>query len=162
MTIQPPFKPADAIIGERSRTLYTIWKNLAGNRLAPKRKEITLGLVGNLSSWMWTADVVDKGADFRFSLAGDRLTQFLGIYRVGSLLSEIPSSPFFERARLLYTYCVEHKQPVAIGPVRSSYEGREHWETEFVVLPLSEDGKNVTGLMGVFDLWPVGTKTETC
>jgi hypothetical protein len=161
MSLQSPLKSADAIVGEKSRAIYALWKNLTGNRMAPKRKEITLDLVGNLTPWMWTVDVVDNGADFRSRLVGDRLAQFFGKRLTGSLLSELPNNLFFERVRHIMTHCVEHKQPVAMGPIRSGYEDKDHWETEVVVLPLSEDGENVTCLIGVLELWPIGTKTET-
>ena len=160
MTLQKPLKSVNAIVGEKSRTIYALWKKLAGNRMAPKRKEITLALVGNLSSWMWTADVVDNGADFRFRLVGDRLAQFFERRVIGLLLSEFPNNPFFERTRQAITYCVKHKQPIAAGSARSSYENKDHWETEAIVLPLSEDGENVTSLMGVFDFWPACPEIE--
>ncbi len=136
--------------------LYEIWKNLAGTRLAPRREEITLGLVRSLTPWLWTADVIDDGADFRFRLAGDRVAQFYGQPITGSPLSEFPNAPFFERVRQMLTSCVEQRQPIAFGPVRSSREGKEHWVVEAVVLPLSEDGKTINCLIGALELWPAG------
>jgi hypothetical protein len=162
MTKQTILKGPDALVGEKSQALHVLWKNLAGDRLAPKREEITLSLVKNLIPWLWTADVVDNGADFRFRLVGDRLIQFFGKRFSGMLLSEFPDSIFFERVKQIFTYCVEHKQPTAIGPVRSSYENKDHWETEAIALPLSDDGENVTGLIGVFELWPIGTNSTVC
>jgi hypothetical protein len=113
--------------------------------------------VRNLAPWLWAVDVIDDGADFRFRLAGDNIAQFLEGLHAGMLLSELPQSPFYERLRQTLAHCVEHKQPVAVGPIRSGYEGKEHWEMEAVVLPLSEDGKIINCLMGAMELWPVGT-----
>ncbi len=151
------FKSADAIVGEKPRALHALWEKLAGDRLAPKREEITLSLARNLTPWLWTIDVVDGGADFRFRLAGDRIIQFLGEHHPGTLLSGLPKNPFYERIRHTLAHCVEHKRPVAFGPVRSEYGGKEHWEIEAVALPLSEDGKTVSCVIGAIELWPVGT-----
>ena len=150
-------KAVDAIGGERCRSLYDIWHTLTNGRVAPRREEITLGHVRKLTPWMWVIDVVDSGADFRFRLAGDRVVQFLGRRHGDARLSEFPKNVFFERMKRTLSHCVEHKRPVAIGPVRSGYEGKEHWEVEFVMLPLSEDGETVTSLMGIMELWPIGT-----
>ncbi|MGA7673497.1 MAG: PAS domain-containing protein [Rhizomicrobium sp.] len=150
-------KGPDAIVGEKSRALHALWRKLTGDRLAPKREEITLSLVRNLTPWLWTVDVVDNGADFRFRLTGDRVTQFLDGCHAGMLLSELPINLFFERLRHTLAHCVEHRRPVAVGPVRSGYEGKEHWEVEAVVLPLSEDGKTINCLMGAMEIWPIGS-----
>jgi len=151
------FKNPDAIIGHKSKALYEIWKSLTGGRVAPKREEITLGLVRNLTPWLWTADVIDNGADFRFRMAGDRIAQFYGQPLAGSPISELPNNPFLERVKQVLTYCVKDKRPVALGPIRSRREGKEHWEIEAVVVPLSEDGKTINCLMGTMELWPTGT-----
>ena len=154
-------KGPDAIVGDKSRALHAIWQKLTGDRLAPRREEVTLFLVRNLTPWLWTIDVIDDGADFRFRLTGDRIIQFLGECHAGLSLSELPKSPFTERLRHTLAHCVEHRRPVAVGPVQSGYEGKEHWEMEAVVLPLSEDGETINCLMGAIELWPVGTKTKS-
>ncbi|MDE2109731.1 MAG: PAS domain-containing protein [Alphaproteobacteria bacterium] len=160
MTPHNDLKPANAIVGEKSQALLALWSKLKGDRMAPKREEVTLTHVRALSPWVWTIDVVDGGADFRFRLAGDRIIQFLGKRYSGSLMSSLPESPFFERLHRTLSYSVEHKRPVAVGPVRSDYEGTDHWEVEAVALPLSDDGENVTGFLGAMEVWPLGTKTK--
>jgi hypothetical protein len=160
MTTHNDLKPAEAVVGDKSRALHTLWNKLKGERLAPKREDITLGHVRKLSPWIWTIDVVDDGADFRFRLAGDRIIQFLGKRYAGSLLSTLPKTPFFERMRRTLAYGVKHKRPVAVGPVRSDHEGTDHWEIEALALPLSDDGETVTGFLGTMELWPLGTKTK--
>jgi len=160
MTIQTDFKSPNALIGEKPRALYAIWRGLAGNRKAPKREEVTLSLVRTLSPWMWTSDVIDRGADFRIRLGGDRIVEFAGQRYAGKLLSDCPATLYFERARCLMAYCVEHRMPVATGPVPSGYSGKEHWEMEVVVLPLSDDGETITQLMGATQFWPRGATTQ--
>ncbi len=127
------------------------------SRIAPKRKEITLSLVRDVTPWMWIIDVIGDGADFRFRLVGDRIVQFLGDRNFGVLLSELPASPFYDVMRRILSRSVETKEPVALGPVRANYAGKEHWEVEIVVLPLSEDGERISALFGTMELWPLGT-----
>jgi hypothetical protein len=151
------FKSTDAIVGDHARELHALWEKLTGDRVAPRREEFTLSLVRTLTPWLWTADVIDNGADFRFRLAGDRVAQFYGKRITGLPLSELPNTPFIERVRQMLAYCVEHKRPVVAGPVRSSREGKEHWDVEAIVVPLSDDGETINGLMGTVELWPAGT-----
>jgi hypothetical protein len=150
-------KSTDTIVGDHARDLHGLWQKLTGERPAPRREEITLSLVRTLTPWLWTVDVIDNGADFRFRLVGDRITQFYGNRITGLPLSQLPNSPFFERLKQMLTYCVEHRRPVALGPIRSSREGREHWEVEALVVPFSEDGETINCLMGTMELWPVDT-----
>ena len=153
------FKPADALVGDKARAMHALWEKLRGSRLAPKREEITLAKVRTLAPWMWIIDVVEDGADFRFRQAGDRVVQFLGAGRPGFLLSKLSAGPFADLMGRTLNHCVEVKRPVALGPARSIYAGKEHWETETVVLPLSEDGEKVTALLGTMEYWPLGTKS---
>ena len=148
----------DSATGDKARAIYAIWKDLAGERFAPRRQDITLPQVSKLSPWLWLIDVMDGGRDFRFRLAGDRIVQFLGGRHQGMRLSELPLNPFFVRMRHTLVHCVEHKKPIALGPVETGYPGKEHWAMEVVVLPLSDDGETVDCMLGTMELWPLHTK----
>ncbi|MDE2183556.1 MAG: PAS domain-containing protein [Alphaproteobacteria bacterium] len=150
-------KPVETMVSERNRALHEIWKSRAEDRVAPRRGDITLSLVRTLTPWMWMVDVLEQGKDFRFRLSGDNVNQFLGGNYTGQSLSLLPHSRFVERVRRALAHCVEHKEPVALGPVASGYAGKEHWEVEIVALPLSEDGQAINCLMGAIELWPLGT-----
>ncbi len=97
-------------------------------------------------------DVIDGGKDFRFRLAGDRVIQFLGRRYAGELISESLDNPFFQRMRAILAECTQHKKPLAVGPIRSNLMGKEFFEMEVVLMPLSEDGRHVTTLFGAMDL----------
>lgn len=160
MTTNSVLKGPDELVGDKSRALHAIWQKLTGDRLAPKRDEFTLAHIRTLAPWIWTIDVIDDGRDFRFRLAGDRIIQFMQKRYAGAVLSELPRNPFFVRMHTILSHCVTAKRPVAAGPYRSVYENKDHLEMEVVVLPLSDDGETVTGLMGVMELWPLGTMTK--
>ena len=156
MTQQAPLKPVEAIVGDKSRAALAIWRMLKGPRMAPRREDITLRHVRGLSPWLWMTDVVDEGADFRFRLMGDRVVQFFDGGHVGQRLSMLGHDRFFDGMTRMLAHCVAHKAPVAVGPGRPDYLGKDHWEMEAVALPLSDDGENVTSLMGAIELWPLG------
>jgi hypothetical protein len=153
------FKPADKTVGEKSRALFALWQALKGERLAPKREEVTLSHTRALTSSLWFIDVVDGGKDYRFRLSGEEIVRFLGGRHTGLLLSELSDNPFFARLRKMLSHCVAHGKPLSFGPAVTTYPGKEHWEMEMVALPLSEDGRNVSCLMGTLQLWPRGTMT---
>ncbi len=148
-----PFKPAYALVSERLRETYRIWRDLAGARFAPGRKDIAPARFKSLLSNLFLVDVVDHGADFRLALAGDTVVRFLGSeFTIGKLLSDVAPSPFRERTLRFFRRVVEDKTPVGLGPVRTLHEKHGYFDNEAVVLPLSDDGQSVTGLMGVIHL----------
>jgi hypothetical protein len=148
------FKAAELITSDKLADIFTAWKQLAGDRFAPRREEITPAKLRTLLPWIWIVDVV--GEDFRFRIAGDRIIEYLGTRHAGKMLSELRGPAFFELMQALFEYGVRYKRPVAHGPLRSSHAKREHFEAEVLVLPLSDDGERVTGLCGGFESWPYG------
>lgn len=156
MQVLPHLKQAAAVVGERNRTLYAIWSRIANGRKAPRRAELTLRELGRLTSWLITFDVLDGGADFRFRLMGDGLVRFIEDNYAGRLLSEFKTRSFFNTAMGLLSHCVQRAEPVGLGPRIPDFEGKQHWECEYVFLPLSDDGENVTGVIGTMDLWQAG------
>lgn len=151
------YKHPDELVGKSAQTLYYIWQTVAGDRLAPMRDEITLGLVRTLASRLWIIEVVEGGADFRFRLAGDRVIEFYGGHLSGSLLSAKASQPFFHELRRHLLHCVTTGLPFALGPAPAIFPGKEHLEIELLVLPLSDDGESVSGVTGLLEYWQLGT-----
>jgi hypothetical protein len=147
------FKPASELVNERLVDIYRTWRGLAGTRFAPARKDIAPARFKTALSNLFLVDVLNDGDDFRLALAGDTVIRFLGSeYKVGKLLSEVSPSPFHERSFRFFKRVVEEKAPVALGPVRTLHEQHGYFDNEAIVLPLSDAGQSVTGLMGVIHL----------
>ena len=151
------FKSAELITSEKLNGIYDVWKQTSGARFAPARAEITPAKLRALLTWTWFVDVLDRGEDFRFRIAGDRVIEYLGARYAGKLLSEQRGPAFFELMHEIFSYSVRYKRPIAHGPLQSSHAQRNHFEAEVLVLPLSDDGETVTGLCGGFEFWPYGT-----
>jgi hypothetical protein len=152
MTVAVSYKSADQLVSERLVGVLAAWKRTTGTRMGPKREEITPSLLRTALPWIWMIDVIDGGKDFRFRIAGERVIEFMGRRFAGELLSDNLSNPFFQRMHGILVECTQRKKPVAVGPIRSNLKGKEFFEMEVVVMPMSEDGHSVTSLFGAMDL----------
>lgn len=150
-----PFKTASGLVSERLTQVHQIWREIAGGRFAPARREIAPARFKTALSNLFLIEVVDAADDFRLALAGDTVTRFLGSeYKIGKLLSEVSPSPFRERSFRFFREVVTSRAPVGLGPVRTLHENHGYFDNEAIVLPLSDDGVAVTGLIGVIHLTP--------
>ena len=148
-----PFKSAADLVNKHLVEAHRVWKELADRRFAPTRKEIAPARFKFTLSTMFLVDVVEGGVDFRLSLAGDTVIRFLGSeFKTGKLLTHVSPSPFRDRSFRLFLRCVETKAPVGLGPVRTLHAEHSYFDNEAVILPLSDDGQMVTGILGVIHL----------
>ena len=145
------------LASEKLKGAYDVWDSLRSSRIGPKRDELSPALMRGVLASTFMIDVIDGGQDFRFRFAGDRVIQFMGRRFAGMLLSELTGSTFFDNMRAMYSGCVAAKGPVTSGVVAVTYPGKEYLEAEAMVLPLSEDGSNVTHLFGAFESWQLGS-----
>jgi hypothetical protein len=145
------------LTSEKLKNVFDTWESLRAGRIGPKREEITPAPLKGVLASTFIIDVVDGGQDFRFRFAGDRIIQFMGRRFAGMLLSELTGTAFFDNMRAMYAGCVAAKAPIASGVSQATYPGKDFLEIEAMVLPLSEDGANVTHLFGAFDSWQLGT-----
>src|SRR5580765_6023285 len=92
-----PYKPLSQLIAPKLVDAHRIWRDIAGARFAPLRKDIAPARFKPMLTNLFLVEVVG-GADFRLALAGDTVIRFLGSeYIPGKLLSEVSPSPFRER-----------------------------------------------------------------
>ncbi len=144
-----------ALTSEKLVGVHKLWRELAAGGIGPAREAVTPARLRGTLPWTFVIDVV--GEDFRFRFAGDRIIQFMGRRLQGTLLSEHRGTPFFDGMHMFFRRSVQTKTPLANGPSAVTYPGKEHLEMEVMVLPLSNDGQAVTGLLGTFDTWQLGT-----
>lgn len=160
MKALPVLKHAVDATGERTQALHAIWLRVAGDRKAPRRVDITLRDTGKLTSWVVLFDVLGSSTDFRIRLTGDGLVRFFDANFAGRRLSTLKERPFFHTTFHALAHCAQHCDPVVVGPMVSNFENKEHWSSEFIFLPLSDDGETVTGVIGTMDLWQAGAQTD--
>lgn len=145
---------ADQIQGERLRALYAYWRAKAADRIGPQREEIRPEEIKKLLPWIWLADVVDGGVDYRFRLGGEEIVKFMGTRLAGTLLSAQPPVSFFQNMRARFDACVRAKAPIMIGPARTTHQPSSFLEVSALLLPSSENGVDVSMLFGAIEVRP--------
>ena len=155
---QDPF--GQTVTSETLRGIYGVWKGLAAGRIGPRRADITPAKLRRGTAWSFTVEVLDGGNDFRIGFRGDKVTQFMGENCTAQSVASLRGVHFFDAAEKLFRACAESAKPLVSGPKRTQYKGKEHLEREVLLLPLSEDGVAVTGILGAFDTWQVGTHSK--
>ncbi|MBI3676872.1 MAG: PAS domain-containing protein [Proteobacteria bacterium] len=157
MDSQHRFKGPGELVSRQLVDAHSLWAQVANGRLGPTRDELTPAVIRGLLPSVYFMDVIGQGEDFRFRFAGDRVIQFMGRRYAGLLLSEFRGAPIFEAMHQIFSGCVRARRAVANGPMRSTHEPKNFLEMEVLVMPMSEDGTNVTALFGGLDTWPLGT-----
>jgi hypothetical protein len=155
--IQPQDNFARAVTSPTLLSVYETWKTLAAGRIGPRRGELTPAQLRRAMPSTFTVEVIDGGKDFRFGFAGDRVMQFLDRRCAAPTLAGLTGTSFFAGADRLLRQCVDSKKPLISGPKPTTYSGKEYLEREVLLLPLSEDGAAVTGILGAFETWLLGT-----
>jgi hypothetical protein len=155
--LQRLVESADDLASKRLKRLFAYWDGLRGTRFAPARSDLNPAEMKDQLGWVWLMDVIDGGTDFRFRMGGDRVVQFFGERLSGNTLRAVlPRSPaFFGRFLDLVTETTAARKPVAGGPAQTAYEPRAFLEVEVLLLPLSDDGAAVTGIMGCIEIRPM-------
>ena len=138
----------DDIASAMLRRVFAQWRALAGERVAPPRSEIRPADFKFALPMLWIWDVVDGGKDFEFRLAGERVRFFMNIDYRHKRLSAFPKTAFAEEVRHVFGRCVEGRRPLIVGPAPMTYEPRRHHVVTVIVLPLSENGRDVTNMIG--------------
>lgn len=152
----PAIKTPDELISQQLKRAHLNWVTLAAGRLAPTRREISPAKFKDVLPSIFLIDVINGAEDFRFSLGGDRLVRFLSErFGPGALLSSTKGSEFYERCTRVFRHCVTARKPIAVGPAKAALPGREFMQIETLVMPLSDDGQNVTGILGAIYVVPL-------
>jgi hypothetical protein len=138
---------ADAIPSVLLRR-FDHWKELAGDRIGPRRNEINPASLKFALPVLWMWDVIDGGKDFHFRLSGERIKTFIDIDVGGKRLSQLDKSMFIDEVRHVFEHCVSTRAPLIVGPAPISYEPRSHHTVTAIILPLSENGVDVSTIFG--------------
>ncbi len=149
-----------ALSSPKLRQIYDLWRELASDRVGPSRSALTLQRLKRAASWTFLVEVIDGGADFRFGFAGDEIMEFLRIPCASKTVSGMRNISFFATAENLFRRCVETGKPLVSGPTQTHYPNRTYLERQVLLLPLSEDGASVSGILGAFHTWKLGTNAH--
>lgn len=160
MSLERTIEKSDEIASDRLRSMYDYWRMKAAQRLGPRRREIKPEEIKTLLPWIWLADVVDGGADYRFRLGGEEIVRFMGRRLAGDFLSAHIDLPFFQNMRARFDACVRARAPLLVGPMRSTHQPRDYMDLTVLLLPSSENGIDVTMLFGAMEAKPAFATAE--
>ncbi len=149
------------IKSERLHEIYHMWRTVAAGRIGPRRSEMTPSLLRRNLSHTFLVEVSEDGSDYRFGFTGDRIMEFLGSKCTAPTLAGMRDQHFFDGAYELFAQSVSTRKPLVSGPKPTNYKGKEHLERQVLVLPLSENNLDVSGLLGAFDTWQLGTNAHS-
>lgn len=129
------------------RRLIAHWLDKRSQRAMPSRYDIDPIEIPWALEWIWLCDYRPEDRRFRFRLAGEQVNAFWGSNIGGCYLDEIvPESQVSDAQQYL---CVASDGPCILHDIGRLYLEDEVFATgERIILPLSDDGREVTGLLG--------------
>ena len=129
------------------RRLIAYWLDKRSQRSMPSRGDIDPVDIPWALEWIWLCDYQPADRRFRFRLAGEQVNDFWGSSIGGRYLDEIvPETRVGDASRF---YRVASDGPCVIHDIGRLFLEDEVFATgERIILPLSDDGRGVTGLLG--------------
>ncbi len=140
---------APALDHAHLREVARYWLGLRGARALPARRDLDpLALSAPILPRLWIVDCEAGGTCFRFRLAGEEINATFGFPVRGLTLADafpdrLRASVQARFERIAREACGCH----CVGTVYVENERNGHGER--LILPLSEDGRSVTQLLGV-------------
>lgn len=134
-------------IDEAIVLFHAYWLSKAAGRFAPAWSEIDLSeMPAEYIPYIVVCDVV-SGGEYRFRYWGRGHVDYYGVEYTGQFLSELEPPWAQEHLRVQYDRVVETARPLAYT---IEYEDFSQPVYSYRA-PLSDDGKNVTGIFSVVD-----------
>jgi hypothetical protein len=128
------------------RQLYGYWVTRRGNNAFPARRDIDPLDFPQALGHVVLLDVLYEPLRFRFRLHDTELVRRAGYDMTGKLVDDLPNhanrDTLLERCRSL----IENREPVAV--IRERLLGKRVLGYEAVWLPLANDGRTISILMG--------------
>jgi hypothetical protein len=135
----------------RVRGLYEYWQKARGGRLMPRRADIDPIEIWSLLPYVHLSEWRDDPKDVRYRIAGTEIVATAGHEYRGRALSDVLSDPGdLEESLSLYIRVVATRVPIFGRTEDSSVRlGVDFFE--WVLCPLSEDGRTVSHFLGLED-----------
>ncbi len=125
------------------RDLADYWRAKRGNADMPRRSDIDPSHLTSHLPHLILAEVLYNPLRFQFHMVGSALEQQLGQRYTGTLI-DAGAGSFFKS----YQACVEQVRPTREYMRYNFNDGGPVGEFERLLLPLSEDGKTVSAVLG--------------
>ncbi len=142
-------RTVETVTDRRILRVHEYWLSACGGKPMPSRADIDPLDLAFCLGWICLVDVTHDAARprFRFRLDGSRLTHLTGMDLTGRYADELPDPEYRDFVIAIYDRVVATAAPVFIA--NDAHWSDRGYRVEQVALPLSNDGKTVTGLMDV-------------
>jgi hypothetical protein len=129
------------------RRLVAYWFEKRSHRIMPSRSDIDPVEIPWALAWIWLCDYQPSDRRFRYRLAGEQINAFWGYNIGGRYLDEIV--PEAKLSEVNETLATASEGPTIVHDFGRIYlEGEVFATGERIILPLSDDGRKVSGLLG--------------
>lgn len=135
-----------AIESEIQKQVFEYWESCRGTRAMPARADIDPVDIPKLLPHIGLIDVLDGGQRFYYRLVGTNMNRVFGTDFTGTYLFERKSGSYAYFLQDLYRRAVSGPSAV-FSETDFGYEDRRHLWIERLVLPLSDDGRQVNMLL---------------
>src|SRR5690349_20441735 len=137
--------------------LYRYWDARREDRFAPRRPDIHPTEIPKLLPFLLLVDIL-PGLRCRYRLVGTEVERVFGAAMTGRCIDDLMRGEYLDFIGGLYKAVVERRTPV----YSENTYANDAFRTHRLMLPLSEDGENVTMVLaGQVFLRRSGGSTET-
>jgi hypothetical protein len=141
------------------QTMVAYWRDKAGGRRMPARKDIDPSELIPFLSRIGLVDVVDDERRFVYRLVGTADVAMRGYDPTGKSVAEGFFGPNVEEALAYYDYVARYAEPYCYrGPYRAPDGALENEDVIF--LPLSEDGDTVNMILFFYHSYEFNPRVE--
>jgi len=136
----------ESITHPKIRRVYEYWLSKRAGREMPARADIEPLELRDVLGFLCLIEVTDEPKPrFRFRVDGSSLASLTGYDLTGKYADDLPEPDYRDYMRQLYAQVVETRRPVFRA-------NEEEWagfgvRADSVTLPLSSDGRRVTGIL---------------
>ena len=133
---------------EGHKRAYAYWKEKKGARRAPSRKDIDPLEIRDLLPNIFMMDVLHDPLDYKMRLVGTKLVDAMGVNPTGEMFHDIYKGEIGERLWDEYEQVVTNFD-ILYSEHTAAWVGKEYAHYERMLFPLSDDGEDVSILLGV-------------
>jgi len=135
------------LVDERVRRFLAYWQRIRGDRRMPSRRDVDPVEIPWALPMIWLCEVVGPG-DYRYRLAGETINEVYGRSLAGLHLHDLIRPEGYDMARRRYDAAVDG--PAVVHSIGRIYARSDrHYRGERLILPLSDDGRHVSHLLGI-------------
>jgi hypothetical protein len=141
-TIRRPDELPQDVSSPRLRQLFDYWKSRRGERAMPRRQDIEPYEIAAILPYVSITELHTNPLRVRFRLAGSVIDELHGRAVTGQWLDDIEVLGGHDFWLAQYARLMREKAPI-FGRTIGTYDGAAITRCDWILLPLSDDGREV-------------------